>query len=306
MKKVKNKKERQPLDKMKIKSSIFVCFGLVLSAVVRSIAIHSFIVPNSFAPGGITGLSSMGEYLSVKFLPFKINSGILLFVLNIPLIIIAMIFINKKFALKTGAALFMSSALLLLWEKIQFPQLIGESSGDKILPALAGGILIGSSIALLLKCGGSSGGTDVIATLIQRKYSATNLAWFIFGLDAVVVLFSVFVYQNGLVPIILSFIEMFASSKVVETITQGFKSAIKFEIITSEPERISAEIIDKLKRGVTMSTVQGMYTHAEKAMLICIVRKRQVSQLKAIIKQYPDTFAYISSTSNVMGQGFTG
>lgn len=283
----------------RIKRILFIICGIIAAAFIRSMSIHSFIVPNDFAPGGITGLSAIGEYL------FGINAGYILFVLNIPLIIIAAIFINKKFALITGCSIGLSSALLVLWEKVGFPVLKAASSGDQILPALAGGLLGGLGIAIMFKVGGSSGGTDIIATLINRKFSGTNVAWFIFGLDATVVVGSIFVYQNGLVPVLLSFVSMFASSKAVETILQGFKSAVKFEVITNCPDEMSAEIIEKTHRGVTMTRAEGMFTHEHKAILICIVRKRQVSQFREILKHYPDSFAFFSSTSDVVGKGFS-
>lgn len=274
------------------------CAAILLSSIVRAIGIHSFIIPNNFAPGGVTGLAAILEYLT------GINAGLWLFVANIPLLIVAFIFVRKSFAFKTTLALLLSSAFLYLLQFMRFPTLVGQNTGDRILFALAGGLLGGFGIAILLKVGGSSGGTDIIATIIQRKLSATNVAWFIFALDSTVVIASFFVYDFSIIPVLLAFVEMFASSKVIEMILQGLKAAIKFEVVTSNPEELSQEIISKINRGVTMCEVKGMYTHENKGLLICIVRKRQVSQFRAILKNYPDSFAYISSTSEVMGMGF--
>lgn len=214
---------------------------------------------------------------------------------------------NKKFAIMSGGAILLSSGLMVLFKYIGFPTCAAANptDADRILYAIAGGIVGGTGGAIILKLGGSSGGTDIIASLIQKKYSATNVSWFIFLLDSTVVLASAAVYDNPIVPILLSFVEMFASAKVTETILQGFKSALKFEIITSRPDELSHEIIEKLHRGVTMVSAKGMYTGADKAMLICVLRKRQLSQFRMILRQYPDAFAYISGTSEVMGRGFT-
>lgn len=281
----------------KIKSSIFVCIAILVSSCIRAIGIHSFILPNNFAPGGVTGIASMIQFKS------GINAGYFIFALNLPLLVLAIKYINKSFALKTLASTVLTSALLIILEKVKFVTYV--SANQSILAAIAGGIFGGAGLAIMLKIGGSSGGTDIIATLIQKKFSATNVAWFIFLLDAVVVLASFFVYNSGLEPVLLALSEMFVSSKVCETIMQGFKSALKFEIITPNPEELSKEILEKLERGVTCIPAIGMYSHDEKSLLICVVRKRQIAQFQKILKKYPESFAYISSSSEVMGYGFS-
>ena len=269
--------ERQLIasEKMTAKRWITVILGLMAAAVIRAVAVYSFIVPNNFAPGGVTGIASILEY------KLHVNAGYFLLAMNVPLLIIAFIFVGKRFAACSGVSIVLSSALMVLFEKLHFP-----------------------TFAIMLKLGGSSGGTDIIATLVQKKYSATNIAWFIFLIDSTVVLASAFIYDNPLVPILLSFVEMFASGKVTETILQGFKSAIKFEIITDKPEELASEIFAKLHRGVTMVPAKGMYTGEDRAMLICILRKRQMSAFRDVLKKFPGAFAYVSGTSEVMGTGF--
>ena len=283
-------------EKMNAKSWLILIFGIMVAGVVRAIGVYAFVVPNNFAPGGVTGVGSIIEYL------WGINAGYIIAAINVPLIIIAFIFIGKRFAIISGFAILLSSGLMVLFEYVKFPTFVLQN--DKILAAIAGGLICGVGIAIMLKLGGSNGGTDIIATLIQKKFSATNIAWFIFLVDSTVVIASIFVYKNSLVPALLSFVEMFASSKVAELILQGFKSALKIEIITNHYDDISQEILQLLHRGVTKITATGMYTGEEHAMLVCIIRKRQLTQLRTILKKYPDTFAYISGTSEVVGRGF--
>lgn len=295
-----NERELVKKEKMNAKSWLVLIFGIIIAGIVRAISVHVFVVPNDFAPGGITGLASILEYITGW------NAGWFLVAFNVPLVIIGWIFVGKRFALVSATSIMLSSVLMILTEKF-LPSFRFQATvlgGDRIMAAVAGGILGGIGIAIMLKIGGSCGGTDIIATIIQRKNSATNVAWFIFILDSTVVLASAFVYDNPLVPIMLSFVEMFVSSKVVETILQGFKSALKFEIITNHPEELSQAIIIALHRGVTCVSAKGMYTGEERAMLICVLRKRQLSQFRDILKQYPDSFAYMSGTSEVVGRGF--
>ena len=310
-------KKRKSADsnkpKMTAKDWVMLVLGVLGAGIIRAISVYFFVVPNEFAPGGVTGLASMLE----NKIPGHPSSGYFLIAMNVPLLIIAFIFLGKRFGIISGCAIILSSALLpfMQWLKIPVPtehgwQVYGtveyemSSVGYRILSALAGGIVGGLGVAIMLKLGGSCGGTDIVATIIQRKHSATNVTWFIFMLDSTVVVASFFVYGFDVVPVLLSFIEMFASSKVAEIILQGFKSALKFEIITSHPEELSKEIMERLRRGVTSIPAKGMYTGEEKAMLVCVLRKRQLSQFKAILNKYPDTFAYLSGTSEVVGRGF--
>ena len=154
----------------------------------------------------------------------------------------------------------------------------------------------------MLKLGGSRGGTDILAAIIQRRYSATNIAWFIFVLDGIVVLASVFVYPNPIVPIMLALIEIYVESKVTEVILQGFQSALKFEIVTKDPEGLSRDIMENLARGVTMLPAKGMYTGSDSALLICVVRKRQMTQFREILKRHEGTFAYVSGANEEIGR----
>ena len=103
----------------------------------------------------------------------------------------------------------------------------------------------------------------------------------------------------------MSLTQMFCSSMMSDVIGSGFKTALKFEIITKEPEKLGRDLIEKLGRGVTCIPVRGMYSNDERSMLICVIRKRQLSEFNAILKLYPDTFAYVTNTSEVMGLGFS-
>ena len=126
--------------------------------------------------------------------------------------------------------------------------------------------------------------------------------------DAVVVFISIFVYDVGgtiaakLNPVLLALVSLIVTSKVCDVILQGFKTAYKFEIITSHPEELSEEIMRRTHHGVTRVEAEGMYSHENKSMLVCIIRKRQMAELQRIIRSYPGTFAYFIPTSEVYGK----
>ncbi len=280
--------------KPRFKQYAFLSLAILLSGVLRAFSVHCFIIPNNFAPGGVTGIATMLQMAT------GLNSGIFMFAINLPLLIGAFFLINKRFAITTFIGILLQSGLLMLLELWKMPQY----ADNAILAAIAGGVIGGAGIGLMLKIGGSSGGTDIIATFIYKHFSFTNVSWFIFILDSIVVFVSFFVYDNVLTPVLLALVEMFCSAKANETILYGFKTALKFEIITSSPDELSKELMQKLHRGVTAIKATGMYTGSDKTMLVCIVRRRQVSAFQKILAKYPDTFGYISTTNEVMGLGF--
>ncbi|MDE5592523.1 MAG: YitT family protein [Clostridiales bacterium] len=302
-KKAKTKKEKAPLTpeqkKKRIRNFVIVPLMILVASFIRSLCVQVFMTSPelNFAPGGVTGIGTMVQYMTND----KFSAGYTNILINIPLIIIAFIFLNKGFAIKTACAVGLSSGGMVLMKEFNFPQYSGANV-EPVLGAIACGVLGGIAVAIMIRAGASNGGTDIIAALIQRKYQAAGITWFIMGLDAIVVLASYFVYKNGMTPVFMSFTQQFSSAMVGDVILTGFKSAIKYEIITDSPEELSAELIAKLRHSVTKIDAMGMYAHSDKALLICVIHKRQVSEFNKILKKYDNTFAYVTSTSEVLGK----
>ncbi|MDE6201267.1 MAG: YitT family protein [Clostridiales bacterium] len=300
-KKAKAKKEKVALTpeqkKKRIRNFVVVPIMILVASFIRSLCVQVFMTSPelNFAPGGVTGIGTMIQYKT------GFSTGYTNILINIPLLIIAFIFLNKGFAIKTACAVGLSSGGMVLMEKLNFPQYTGANV-EPVLGAIACGVLGGVAVAIMIRAGASNGGTDIIAALIQRKYQAAGITWFIMGLDAIVVLVSYFVYDNGLTPVFMSFTQQFSSAMVGDVILTGFKSAIKYEIITDDPEALSAELIAKLRHSVTKIDATGMYAHSKKALLVCVIHKRQVSEFNKILKKYDNTFAYVTSTSEVLGK----
>lgn len=270
---------------------------ILVAAFIRSICVRVFMTSPelNFAPGGVTGIGTMIEYKT------GFSTGYTNIIINIPLLIIAFIFLSKTYAIKSACSVGLASGGMILMQYLNFPQYSGANV-EPVLGAIACGVLGGVAVAIMIRAGASNGGTDIIAALIQRKYQAAGITWFIMGLDAIVVLCSYFVYDNGLTPVFMSFTQQFSSAMVGDVILTGLKSAIKYEIITDEPEALSAELIAKLKHSVTKIDAMGMYAHSEKALLVCVIHKRQVTEFNNILKKYNNTFAYVTSTSEVFGK----
>lgn len=283
------------------KFTVAIVLPILLSGAIRALAIAMFISPNGFAPGGTNGIAVLLEFA------FGINSGWFLLALNVPLFFIAFFFIGKREAVVSTLSMAVSSVLLIVFGLIpEFPIYQPQTNG--ILAAVAGGILSGASLAIMLKCFGTSGGMAVLATVTGKKFKQLNVSWLTFLFDASVVVASFFVYNQGasftvkLDPVLLALVSLFVTSKVCDLLLQGFKTAYKFEIVTTKPDELSAEIFESMNHGVTKMPAVGMFSHEERSMLVCVVRKKQISELQRILKKYPDTFAYFGSTSEVIGK----
>ncbi len=279
----------------------------LLSSLLVSIAAFSLIAPNAFTIGGASGVAILVNVATSG----KVPQWILLISINLPLVVASYFFVKKRFAILTTLNIVLQTLWLLLLEEL-VPDFRIEftDNGEKIFAALAAGICIGVAIALAFKVGGSTGGADILAVIIQKKFAATSIAWMIFLINCVVITISIFVFKEKtlaltLLPIMMSAFESYIESKTNESITNGFQSAIEFRIITSKPEEMSKALMHELSRGVTALPATGMYTKQEYAMLVCVVGKRQVATLRRVMKTVdPDSFAVMSKVSQVLGLGF--
>lgn len=289
---------------------------LVASSFLVSFSSYSLISPNNFTIGGVSGISILINIASNRLIP----QSIAIFALNTPLVILAFFFVKKRFAVLSTMNIGFQTIWLFLFEQllpdfqITFPG--GEAS--KIFAALAAGLCVGVAIALAFKVGGSTGGADIIAVMIQKKIAASSIAWMLFIINCIVITSSLFVlpkpdndpsdplyYGMMFMPIVISAFESYIESKTNETLMNGLHSAREFRIITSKPELMANVLMHELSRGVTGIAVTGMYTMENKTMLSCIVSRRQVATLKRIIKVVdPDSFAIMSNVSQVIGLGF--
>lgn len=287
---------REKIMKHAFKEWAFSLTLLTVASFIRAFSTHCFVLPNNFAPGGFTAISVLLEYGT------GFSAAYSIFLLNIPAIIFAFLCLNRNLAIKSTVVITLNATFMTIFRETNFFVYAPE---ERILAALAGGFFFGVSLALALKAGGSFGGTDVFGIAIQRKFSTTNVAYFIMMLDSSMVLVSFFVYNSGLTPVILALTTMFVQSKVCDMIANGTHSAIRFEVVTSKPEELATAVMNVIHRGVTKLNAVGMYTHEEHSILICILRPRQVTAFRKLIKEIdPDAFAYISQASEVLGKGF--
>ncbi len=278
----------------------------VISSLLVSVAAYSLIAPNDFTIGGASGVAILINHA------LGVPQWIMLFGINLPLVVASYFFVKKRFAILTTLNIGLQSLWLLLLE-VLFPGFLIEfpGNGEKIFAALAAGICIGTAVALAFKVGGSTGGADILAVIIQKKFAAASIAWMIFIINFVIISSSVLVFRvEGnlaltLLPVMMSAFEAYIESKTNESMTNGFQSAIEFRIITDKPEEMASALMHELSRGVTAIPATGMYTKENHSMLLCVISRRQVATLRRIMKSVdPDSFAVMAKVSQVLGLGF--
>ena len=287
-----------------------ICF---LAAILVSFSLFFFSNYNNFAPGGVTGLASIvGNLLAeLHFGEMTLNMSILMFAFNAPIFALVAIFVSRKTGIILLIYLLMQSGLLMLFKWLN--QSAGLPYYDAISPlspkennvvfaAIGVGVISGLGFSLMLRRFGASGGTYAISALIKHFHPEQNIAWVAFALDSSIVGLAFFVYGFQINPVISTLMNIFLSNLVVDYMLQGLKSGYKFEIITDKPDQLSAEIMQKLGRGVTALHAQGMYTHAEKTLIVCIIRKRQIGEFLKILKGYDATFSYSCKVNEVYGR----
>ena len=320
MAEIENQAPNAPVEKGKITPAqvktvavdVLICF---ISALLVSYSLYYFSNYNSFAPGGVTGFASIiGSFLAENGLgEVTLNMSILMFAFNLPIFLLVAIFCSRKTGVMLIVYLLFQSGLLMLFKYMHTAfglSYYAAFSTDKlfvegnnvVFATIGVGVISGFGFSIMLRRFGASGGTYAISALIKHFKPEKNIAWLAFALDSSVVVLAFFVYGSGVNSVISTLTNIFISDLVVDYMLQGLRSGYKFEIITENAEELSKALMTKLHRGVTLLHGEGMYTHRDKCILICIVRKRQIGEFLKLLKQYGTTFSYSCKVNEVYGK----
>ena len=276
----------------------------ILAGIIVGFAYFFFQNANGFAPGGVGGLATMTyHFLGRSGIAFP--WAVLMLAFNIPIFILVSIFVNRRLGLILITYMAVQSFSAEILEILGAHPYCLENNGadfEIVFACLATGIISGIGFSLMLRRFGASGGTYAISALIKRARPATNIAYVAFLMDGSVVFISFFVYEMRITPVICTLLNLFVANVVVDYALAGVKNGYRFEIVTEYPEQLSAELLEKLHHGVTRIQVMGMYSHNEKYMLVCIIRKKQLGEMMKILKGYPGSFASFEKVNEVFGR----
>ncbi|MBR7009342.1 MAG: YitT family protein [Oscillospiraceae bacterium] len=268
-----------------------------LFALGMALSYALFIFPNNFAPSGVGGIATMVQYV------LKFNAGYLNLLINVPILIVAWKLVDREFVIKTALFTLCFSGFLMLFGTMDFSKFhyLTENGTSNVLAPVAAAVVNGAFYGFSLKVHGSTGGTDVISFCIRHYHPEFNVTWISFTLNVIIACVSYFVYGFQFEPVICCIIYAFVLTTIGNQVVRGSQSALKFEIITEDPEGMSKDLMEQLHHGVTLLPAEGAYTHEFKSLVICIVNKHQIADIQKIIGKYPGSFAYITAVSETMG-----
>ncbi len=273
---------------LKIKNIITVILGTIAVAV----SLDAFLAPGNIAPGGISGLSIVINYLT------NIPLGILIFVLNIPIFLLGLKHFNRKFLVYSLCGMLLLSVFTDLF--VTIPRI----TNDLLLSAIYGGALLGLGIGLVFSAGCTTGGTDIVVQILKKKFPSISIGRFVLIVDAFIVAIAGIVFGKWEV-MLYSAIAIYISTILIDIIVEGGDAAKAVYIISDKNAEIAEQISLKLVRGTTLLHGSSFYSKEAKEVLLCVVKKHQISTLKTIIKETdPNAFVIFTDARQVVGKGF--
>jgi len=279
----------------KFKANILDTLLIFLGCMISSLGVNIFLSHARLLSGGATGIGLLLEYT------MGMPVGVVVLLLNIPLLIISYRKLSKAFSIYTTIGMLSLSISLIITKPLS--NLVALNNLDLLLYCIYGGVLCGIGYGLVFLRNGSTGGTDIITMLIRRKYSNFNIGGLGFSLNLIII--AIGAYISGIPSALYTLISLFIQSIVLDKMLKGFSSKKLLLILTVKEEEIINYVIKDLNRGITSLFAEGEYTHDRKKMLYCIVTSRQMIELKTAIHDIdPAAFITIVDASEVRGKGF--
>ncbi len=268
---------------------------IAAGAVVYAMSVVMFTSPNNIAPGGMTGIATMLNYM------FSLPIGLFIFLMNIPLFVWGAVENGISFLTKT----IIGTAFVAIAIDVLTP-FLPAYSGDLIIVSIFGGILNGIGLGFIFYRGGSTGGTDIIALNIHKHFPYISTGNIILIADIATLIMAFFVY-NSIESVLYAVITIFVSIKVIDSISYGTShdnGKLMF-IITNHYDDVSDSIMNNLERGVTLLDGEGAYSGEKKKVVMCAVRPQQVFKITSSVKKIdPDAFVIVTTAGTIRGKGF--
>ena len=266
---------------------------MVVGTGLMALAIQCIYDPVGLVTGGFTGVAIIAKYVTKGAVPLWLTN----LVLNVPLFLLAALIKGKKFVARTAVATVLLSAWLYvipLWNL---------SEGDYVLSAIFGGVICGVGMGMVLLARATTGGTDMLAALIQHKLRHYTIMQIICVIDGIIV--AVGIYSFGVKAALYAIVAIYVTSKVSDTLMEGMKYSKAVFIVSDRYKEISDAIMTQMDRGVTGLDAVGMYSGDEKCMLYCVVSKKEIVVLKEIILKIDNNaFVIVTDAREVVGEGF--
>ncbi|WP_278683119.1 YitT family protein [Paraclostridium bifermentans] len=282
------------MEKNVFKDFLLQSLGLVVGCIFMSIGINMFFKPYTIAPGGLSGLSLVLGKLTGLPIP------VVMLAIGIPLVIFSIKILGVKDSIKTLIGMTVFSIVLGVTSSLSNFYV----TKDVLLCSISGALCLGIGLGIVLKMDASTGGTDLIALMLNRAFPSVPLSKFMVILDGMVVI-SAGIASKNLETALYSGVALYIIVKIVDAIVSGLNYSKAFMIISNESDILRDGITKELDRGVTFLQGKGGYTNEDKNVLLVVVSKKQEVHLKKVIKNIdPSAFIIVSDVHEVLGRGF--
>ena len=282
--------------KIKTKASVQTAlrvFKILFGSAVFAIGIQWFYHPATLLSGGVTGIAMIINYI------LSWPTGTVMFALNLPLFLIAFKNYGWKFVAYSLLGTFACSLFIDLLALVSV-----NITAEPFLASVYGGIITGLGLGIVYAAGATTGGTDIIAKLIREKYPYVNFGTMILFLDAAIIAAYALMfrkYENAMYTVIAVYI----AARVIDLVLYGASQSKLCHIISEYSDEIKLAIVEKLNRGVTVLSGKGAYSGQDKQILLCVVKRQQIVEIKKIVKNIDKSaFVIVTDTRDVFGEGF--
>ena len=293
---------------------------IFLASLATAVSLELFLLPENVVIGGVLGVASILDVLLATNGQWYFSVAVWLVLINVPIVIYCYVTFERRFANKTLYYLCLLATELIvlrltnvgeLFHNLMYPE---GGTHDKVIQLLISGALQGISLPLMLSVGSSTGGSDIVGIMIQRKTkrSSSEAMRLILLINVAIITVSAAVYylitknsEQAINLFIFSVVALFISQIVQERMFKGFSSAMELEITTDKPEEMAQALHKELNHGTSTIKVVGGYSKQEKHLVLCVVNKSQLIAARRVIhKVDPNAFAYVENVKEVLGKGF--
>ena len=268
-------------------------FFITVGAGIYAFSVAAFIRPINAPLGGVSGVAQMVGHISGW------PMGMLIIIFNIPIFLISWRGLGLRFVAGSLYGMALSSVLIDV-----FQGRIQPLTDNPLLSALYGGVLYGAGLALVYLRGATTGGLDIVVKMVQRRVGHISIGRLTLIINVVIIMIAALVFQS-IESALFALVVQYVGSSVMDAILHGVDNASMALIITSDPKKLSDMITADMKRGVTGLAGKGMYTDAERTVLMVAIRRHEIGELKKLVNSQDDSaFVIMLNVNEVLGKGF--
>ncbi len=274
------------------KREILMAYAQILiGSVIGAAAYPTFLIPNNIAPGGLTGVATILNFLAGW------PVGVTALVLNIPLFLIGYRTMGKVFAFRSLVATTLFTILIDILP-------LKPVSEDPLLGTLFGGVVLGIGLGLILRGGATTGGSDMVARMVHRRFNFITVGMFLFALDFLVVLAAA-VFIGG-TEALYAMIDIYVCGRVIDAVMVGFGGNKACFVMTDAWQKITGRVLNEIERGCTLLEAKGAYSGTSRPVVMCVMSRQEMTTLKRIVQEEDEkAFMFITEAHEALGEGFS-